>query len=91
MAAGESHGFYRPYREDRGGVAPERWHLSYAPLALDCAARVERQMLVNCWDCEQEGAVLLLRDTVEAHLPQLLDRYVTVTPDWCPATLAVEA
>ena len=25
MAAGESHGFYRPYARDRGGVAPERW------------------------------------------------------------------
>lgn len=25
-----SFGFYRPYREDLGGVAPERWHLSHA-------------------------------------------------------------
>jgi LAS superfamily LD-carboxypeptidase LdcB len=25
--------FYRPYRNDRGGVAPEPWHLSYAPVA----------------------------------------------------------
>lgn len=23
------HGFYRPYNTDRGGVSPERWHLSY--------------------------------------------------------------
>lgn len=26
-------GFYRPYRTDRGGVSPEPWHLSYAPVA----------------------------------------------------------
>ncbi|RTE87041.1 MULTISPECIES: M15 family metallopeptidase [Gammaproteobacteria] len=26
-------GFYRPYRNDNGGVAPEPWHWSYAPLA----------------------------------------------------------
>lgn len=26
-------GFYRPYDTDRGGVAPEPWHWSYAPLA----------------------------------------------------------
>ena len=26
-------GFFRPYQTDRGGVAPEPWHLSYAPLA----------------------------------------------------------
>ncbi len=31
-------GFFRPYHTDRGGVYPEPWHLSYAPvstLALD--------------------------------------------------------
>src|SRR5262249_8973775 len=26
-------GFFRPYAVDRGGVSPERWHLSYAPVA----------------------------------------------------------
>ena len=25
--------FYRPYQNDNGGVSPERWHLSYYPLA----------------------------------------------------------
>lgn len=28
-----SFGFYRPYQNDRGGVSPERWHLSYHTLA----------------------------------------------------------
>jgi LAS superfamily LD-carboxypeptidase LdcB len=27
------YGFFRPYSTDRGGVQPEPWHLSYAPLA----------------------------------------------------------
>ena len=27
-------GFFRPYTTDRGGVAPEPWHLSYAPVAV---------------------------------------------------------
>lgn len=26
-------GFFRPYATDRGGVSPEPWHLSYAPVA----------------------------------------------------------
>jgi len=26
-------GFFRPFSKDRGGVSPERWHLSYAPLS----------------------------------------------------------
>ena len=33
VAQGRSLGFYRPYDLDRGGVAPERWHLSHAPVA----------------------------------------------------------
>ena len=28
-----SFGFFRPYDEDLGGVSPEKWHLSYAPLS----------------------------------------------------------
>ncbi|OUR97162.1 hypothetical protein A9Q84_12610 [Halobacteriovorax marinus] len=27
----KSFGFYRPYKEDLGGVAPEKWHLSHHP------------------------------------------------------------
>lgn len=30
-------GFYRPYATDRGGVSPEPWHLSYAPVASRAA------------------------------------------------------
>ncbi len=29
----EQYGFFRPYAKDLGGVSPERWHISYAPLA----------------------------------------------------------
>ena len=28
-----AYGFFRPYEKDLGGVAPERWHLSYRPLS----------------------------------------------------------
>jgi LAS superfamily LD-carboxypeptidase LdcB len=31
-------GFYRPFTTDRGGVSPEPWHLSYAPVAATAAA-----------------------------------------------------
>ncbi len=33
IAAGTAFGFFRPYDRDRGGVAPERWHISYAPVS----------------------------------------------------------
>ncbi len=30
---GDAEGFFFPYREDKGGVAPEPWHLSHGPTA----------------------------------------------------------
>ena len=82
MAAGESHGFYRPYAEDRGGVAPERWHLSFAPMALDCEAVFGPELLHEAW----QGQELALRELIESELEALVQRYMTVPGDWCPAT-----
>jgi len=36
IATQRAEGFFRPYDVDRGGIAPEPWHLSYAPLAETC-------------------------------------------------------
>ena len=83
MAAGESYGFYRPYSDDRGGVAPERWHLSYAPASQLCTAQFSAELLLECWECEAASRELLLRSQVEAELPQILARYVAVPQDWC--------
>lgn len=79
IARGESEGFFRPYAVDRGGVAPERWHLSYAPVSLRCATPDEGDLLA-LW--RETGLALL--DEVEAQLQQLLERYVTVPEGWCP-------
>lgn len=81
MADGASHGFYRPYREDLGGVAPERWHLSYAPLSRHWERAVNAEMLVACWDGNR--VALQLRQEVEKILPDLLRRYVQVPGNWC--------
>ena len=80
-AAGEAHGFYRPYGQDRGGVAPERWHLSYVPLSSQCARQFDGELLQECWACPEMTEALLLRQEIEAALPQLLARYVTVPDD----------
>lgn len=42
--------FYQPYRTDRGGVCPEPWHLSYAPLALDCERGLTQEVLGQLLD-----------------------------------------
>ncbi|MEM8562953.1 MAG: M15 family metallopeptidase, partial [Pseudomonadota bacterium] len=86
MATGASFGFYRPYHIDRGGVAPERWHLSYAPIATDCEVRLSKEVLTACW--REHAAVeedLLLAEQVRADLAQIMADFVRVAPDWCPA------
>jgi LAS superfamily LD-carboxypeptidase LdcB len=87
MAAGDSRGFYRPYSVDTGGVAPERWHLSYAPLAMTCAQRLTPGLLIDCWACPVDEETLLLADEIRSTLPQLMTRYVAVGPNWCPEKL----
>ncbi|RLQ20471.1 D-alanyl-D-alanine carboxypeptidase family protein [Seongchinamella sediminis] len=79
MAAAESYGFYRPYAQDRGGVAVERWHLSYAPLARRCERLLQADDLRQCWCGELE-----LGELVERELETLLARYVAVPDNWCP-------
>ena len=44
LESGESD-FYRPYSVDKGGIAPERWHLSYRPIADQYAQMLSRELL----------------------------------------------
>lgn len=82
IAQGQSRGFYRPYGRDRGGVAPERWHLSYAPLALSCESRIDQALLCSAWDDACAGEGLLLREIIELELATILERFVEVEPGW---------
>lgn len=41
----QAYGFYRPFGSDRGGVMPEPWHLSYAPVAMAAARQLSLQDL----------------------------------------------
>ncbi|WP_346837290.1 M15 family metallopeptidase [Microbulbifer sp. SAOS-129_SWC] len=78
IAAGQSYGLFRPYAEDRGGVAPERWHLSYAP-----RARELQQLLTPARLCELlQECGLALCDTVCADIAEIYTRFVQV-PDHC--------
>lgn len=64
-------GFFRPYQKDRGGVSPERWHLSYAPLS---------QKFLNAFDLEKvkeaiENSEMLLKEQVLSELSDIFNRY----------------
>ena len=87
IAAGQSHGFYRPYDVDRGGVAPERWHLSFAPLAHDYERLVDADLLQRCWNASCADT-LCWREALQARLPELGERYlyaVSPPPQWAGA------
>lgn len=64
--------FFRPYACDLGGVAPEPWHLSFAPLACGFAEALTPAMLREVL----AGKPLLLADVVTAHLDELFERFI---------------
>lgn len=72
MAAGTAFGFFRPYDRDRGGVAPERWHLSCAPVATP----LEGALTVEVLRATLSAAELELKDTVLEMLDEIHERYV---------------
>jgi len=65
-------GFFRPYATFQGGVQPEAWHLSYAPVALPALEVLSLDVLREAL----EGAQLSGKQTVLERLPELYQRYV---------------
>jgi LAS superfamily LD-carboxypeptidase LdcB len=81
-----AHGFYRPYATWRGGVQPEPWHLSYAPVAEQALAGFSIDALRGALD----AADIEARAAVERILPAIIDRYVR-NVDAPPASAATSA
>ena len=78
IARDDAEGFFRPYADDRGGVAPELWHLSYRPDATPMMSGVSDRLLTAAWRNQMLGfdvEPLALVALVEAQLPQLRARY----------------
>ena len=72
IATERSFGFFRPYDEDRQGVAPERWHLSYVPVAVACL----EQLTTDVLRAVVEQADIVLKDTVLLRLDEIYERFV---------------
>jgi LAS superfamily LD-carboxypeptidase LdcB len=66
------HGFFRPYDRDRGGVAPEWWHVSYAPVS----ERYFAQMSLETLHQALAPAEIELKDEVIAELPRIFEGFV---------------
>lgn len=68
----EEFGFFRPYDAWRGGVQPEPWHLSFAPIAVPALAALEHSVLRDALaEADIQGKAEIL-----AQLPELHQRYV---------------
>ncbi|BFM18288.1 M15 family metallopeptidase [Maricurvus nonylphenolicus] len=74
IADGRAYGFFRPYANDCGGVAPEPWHLSYAPVAQQYAALQTPENLLPLW----RAVKLPLLPQVEAHIDEIVTRFIRV-------------
>jgi LAS superfamily LD-carboxypeptidase LdcB len=75
IEAGSSFGFLRPYDADRNGVAPERWHVSYAPVASAYAQLLTPRFLRETI----QQADMRLRDVVLQNLDAIYERFVINT------------
>jgi LAS superfamily LD-carboxypeptidase LdcB len=75
-----AYGFFRPYATDRGGVSPEPWHLSYAPVARRAQAAFSVVKLRSVL----EGSAIEGKDEVLAALERNFATYV-VNVDAAPA------
>lgn len=73
LAHGNSE-FFRPYAQDRGGIAPEPWHLSYAPVASVFARQFDAELLYQ----QLEKTDLELKQTVLDHLDEIYARFIRV-------------
>lgn len=65
-------GFYRPYRTDRGGVSPEPWHLSYAPVAVPALESLSMSTLRRVL----EASAIEGKSQVLARLPEIYTRFL---------------
>ena len=75
-------GFFRPYRTDRGGVHPEPWHLSYAPLAEPALRAVTPGLLAEAI----RGSDMLGKEKVLERIDELHARYVANVDAYLPAS-----
>ena len=65
-------GFYRPYRQDLGGVSREPWHLSYQPIAVPAQQACTLALITETIrDADIQGKAAIL-----ANIEQIYNQYI---------------
>jgi LAS superfamily LD-carboxypeptidase LdcB len=81
---GERHGFFLPYDRDRGGVQPEPWHVSFAPVSNAALPALTLDVLAAALaEAELAGAGVVQRQLHDIHA-----RYVCAVAQPGAAALA---
>jgi LAS superfamily LD-carboxypeptidase LdcB len=72
-------GFFRPYKYFRGGMYPEPWHLSYAPISMKTIKQITPELLISVTD----KADILCKQLVMEKIPMIYKNHILniVSPD----------
>ncbi len=65
--------FFRPYDQDLGGIAIEKWHLSFTPLAQ----KYYEQYTIDVFIKNIEESDIKYKDILLEHAKTLFDRYIS--------------
>ena len=81
MSADDAEGFFKPYAVDRGGVAPEAWHISYRPVARQYQHAESLETLISLWRGEPDELgithePLAMLGVIEPQAASLLAKFV---------------
>jgi LAS superfamily LD-carboxypeptidase LdcB len=70
----EHFNFFRPYAHDLGGIAPERWHLSYAPISNEYQQALTFELLEETIS----NADIELKPIILKELPEIYQRFINI-------------
>ena len=77
-----SNDFFRPYDGDSCDVSPERWHLSYHPVA----STYQQYLTLDFFDNLIDEACFNLKETVSIHKKELFRRFIYKGSDRRPSS-----
>lgn len=66
--------FFRPYAIDLGGIAPESWHISYAPLSND----YQKNLTFDLVEKTIQETEIELKSIILQELPEIYKRFINI-------------
>lgn len=70
----DRYNFFRPYSIDTGGIAPERWHLSYAPISSTYQASLSFELIEETI----KNSDIELKEIILEELPEIYRRFINI-------------